>query len=281
MTARIYPTFLRNDDQRHFEEKGFLIYTLHDQGLPDKLVTYIDSLQPDFGNSFYYSLMDFPPEKNKEIGRHISEMISPEIDQLCTAYTIRNSSFIAKPAGVQEEMFLHQDWSFTTVDRFATGTLWIPLCDTRNDNGALIILPGSHRLFKNYISGSIPTARIPSAAFATEDYQVLEIKKGQAVLFNPSVFHGSCPNLSQQLRIAVTTSIFPKNAPFIYYKRINEETIGAVDLPDDVFMEKLEQLAINDSFLENGTAIAYTEKESRDIVNQLPAYYRQTKSITG
>ena len=273
MSPLIYPSFLNENDQRQFELEGYVIVCLHDALLPDHLETFISSLNPDFGQSFYYSLMAFPPKKNMEISDHIQQLLLPETQKMFKDYTLRNLSFIAKPGRINDEMYLHQDWSFTDMDHFATGTLWIPLCDTHYENGALFVLPGSHRLFKNYISGSIPTMRIPSGSFSPSSYQILNVKRGQAVIFNPAVFHGSCPNQMDKVRIAVTASIFPKKAPFIYYKRTSSESITKVTISDHLFLEKLTELSTNDSSIPDGVDILYSEEESRAPLSRLYTHY--------
>lgn len=96
---------------------------------------------------------------------------------------------------------LHQEvWgqiSFTCV------TVWVPLQDVRKENGALLYVPGSHK------KGLVPHCFYPKMGNAHgvhPDYlkevrtAQVEMKKGDALIFHPELFHGSAPNSSTQIR---------------------------------------------------------------------------------
>jgi ectoine hydroxylase-related dioxygenase (phytanoyl-CoA dioxygenase family) len=265
MQPKISISFRDKKLEQDFRIDGFVVLNLSDSKTTEHLEEYITSLKPEFGSQFYYSLMAHNYEQNKSIGSKITALLSSELNLIFDDFIIRNPSFIAKPGNTTDEMLLHQDWSFTDVDRFEIGTLWIPLCDVNRKNGGLIFLPGSQHVFSNYVSSSIQTLRISSASFPEQLLRFPEVKTGQAVVFNPSVFHGSCPNYTDQVRIAVTINIFPKDAPFVYYERISENKIGKIILSDDEFLKQLNTLAINASQFNVLGDIIYSANQTTEV----------------
>lgn len=228
---------------KEFEEQGFVILRGAAEKEVELLSAYIQSRGTRYAGDFYYSLLSNSYSENLLIQKNINQLLSSFFNARFQDYRVLNESYLVKPSRTSGEMLLHQDWSYTDVSRYTTGTVWIPLCDVNEQNGTLLLLPGSHRYFKQYVSGSLPTLRVKSTAVPQERLLKPELKTGDVVVFNPAVFHGSCPNSSTQDRIVVTATVFPRTAPFFYAHRLPSGNVVRVDLEDDAFLKSLAPLS--------------------------------------
>jgi len=185
---------------------------------------------------FYYSLLENDFEQNKSICQHFKKILHSFYEANFTDYRTVTESFLAKPAHTSDELLLHQDWCYTDEKKYCAYNIWIPLADITEENGAMFFLPGSHLWFDNLRSASLPTARISSKKFSSAQIASVTLKKGQALLFHPAVFHGSTPNLSSKDRIIVTATLLSETAPFIYFHQ--------GDAPDEVKIFHLDDAAL-------------------------------------
>jgi hypothetical protein len=129
-----------------------------------------------------------------------------------------NSYLWAKPSKVGSEKPWHQDALFIKDEFYETYedvyTIWIAVDDSREDNGCLRFLPGSHR-------GKVlhqPEGLDPDDLFASPREPSLDIarlwpdltpvtiprKPGSAVLFGGFTAHTSSPNVTEDQRRAVS-----------------------------------------------------------------------------
>lgn len=230
-----------------FLQNGYVLLRdfLSDEEL-SSLRQIIDSYSPPLTNSFFYSLMNYPLSTNQEIRAQIKQTLITAYKKLFLDYKTRNESFLIKPALLEQEMFLHQDWSYTDIRSYHTATLWIPLVETNNKNGALYFLKKSHQKFPAFVSATLPTSRIPRNLFSDNCIDNVFTKLGDAILFNPQIFHGSYANVSQQSRPVVTATIFHSEAPFLLPHKTPTSDKWLFELHDDAFLESLNQLAIGD-----------------------------------
>ncbi len=124
---------------------------------------------------------------------------------------------LLKPPGGPQETTIgwHQDWAswHTVASRGAFVTAWVAFDDVDDDNGAMQMLPGSHRW------GLLPEA---SNFFATDrDGQLaglgehgpvtprsIVMSAGQVSFHHPLTFHGSGANTSDRMRRSLAVHLF-------------------------------------------------------------------------
>lgn len=221
-------------------------YLLLDASLTDetrRIHSFIEQrfVLPESG--FYYSLMANDFEGNKTIRDFLHQTLAPFYETYFTEYRSITESFLNKPAHTPGELLLHQDWCYTDESAHEAYNVWIPLCDVTEQNGALFFLPGSHRRFANYRSGSFHTARISMTEVA-DKVRTVPMTRGQVLLFHPAVFHGSHPNTSGEKRTVATATVMGADAPFLFYARSGSGAGADVyRLPDDALLNGLENLA--------------------------------------
>ena len=104
---------------------------------------------------------------------------------------------------------------------------WIPLTDTYEKNGIFILNEEkSFDIFEKIKNGS-------DSNFVEnlEDGDFVQVKFGEAVVFNPVLYHGSITNLTNKTRASLNfraknlfapdlSEYFPDRNPFSYYKKI-------------------------------------------------------------
>ena len=106
-----------------------------------------------------------------------------------------------KEAGFGSVVEWHQDWAFmphTNDDLLAVG---IAIDDMTIDNGALLVIPGSHRgaIYDHHQDGFFIGAVTDSAVDPTE-VVAIEIPAGGVSIHHVRTLHGSAPNTSKRSR---------------------------------------------------------------------------------
>ena len=239
--------FRSKENQAHFDEFGYVILDARLEPEADEMSRFIAPHLSGISSEFYYSLIANSYEENKRIREKIKSCLQSFYNQYLQAYKPLNESFLVKPANTSSELLLHQDWCYTDERKFPSLTLWMPLCDVDENNGALFFVPGSHKWFNNLRSCGLPTARISSKDVPGAGLKSVVMKKGQVLLFHSASFHGSFPNNSDKNRPVVTSVILPENAPYLYYYASKEErndTVATFQLDEDVYLRELHTMAI-------------------------------------
>lgn len=115
-----------------------------------------------------------------------------------------------KPSGPDSGLRSHQDASLVD-ERSAMGIVaWVALTDMAASDGALLVLPGSHR-YGAWARVSTTTHDVEHLRPAIERHsRVLPVRAGQVVLFDNALIHGSLVNRGAGPRIAVSAIITPE-----------------------------------------------------------------------
>lgn len=206
--------------------------------------TLIDELQKIYEANFdnkdiaFYSTSFHPDYAHKQkVNKEVLSLLNDKITEYFDDYKILGTSFLRKLPLEDNPLPLHQDWTVTDEEIYGSYTLWIPLQDTFITNGALRIIPCSHNIENNLRAPSIPVA-FEQDRISFEKYLItLEMKAGQAFVFNQKLMHASWPNSSTHSRLALTIGITPKDAEMLmlYYDKKNNE-IHEYSMPDDLFL---------------------------------------------
>ncbi len=231
--------------EQNLAQNGFAVINANLLAEVEELQNYIAEHFQFTGNDFYYSLLANTFEQNKVLQNSIRKILNSFYETQFTGCRTITESFLVKPANTFDELLLHQDWNYTDERNFSAYNIWIPLTDVTEENGTLFFLKGSHLWFNNLRSATLPTARISMNNFSSEQIETVIVKKGQALLFHPAVFHGSYPNHSLQNRIVVTATLLSKEAPFLYYQQSESPNeVNVFQLNDDTFLKDLKTIAV-------------------------------------
>ncbi len=123
-------------------------------------------------------------------------------------YPLNGGGFFMKPPRCGVEVPWHQDASpFDGSDDIPVPALfdfWLGLDAAREDNGAMELIPGSHRLgrVEHHFKGGIHTQVDPfEHGFTPDDVVRVETEPGDVIVWHQDVIHRSPPNVSDRQRI--------------------------------------------------------------------------------
>lgn len=140
------------------------------------------------------TLKEFSLQKN--IVSYIKELLGKEVGLF--------NKIVARmdmPFWTEEMAFWHQDY-FYVRGNTNTVSAWIPLQDTTYVNGCLSVMPRSHLLGFVKHDLKIGKKNIPSTIFNNE-IRMVEMKKGDLLIFNALLLHSSNLNLASSIRYAI------------------------------------------------------------------------------
>jgi hypothetical protein len=214
--------FLNNEQLKHLKE----------------LYAQEHNLKMDKGGMFY-SLYSKDVEYRKRIHQKISEIVSPGFETYFKDYKNIVNIFITKASGKESEFYLHQDSTALDETKHSALSVWIPLQDITENNGALAVIEKSHTFFSPYRGITIkpPFHKIQSTL--KEYLKPIYLKAGEAIFFDSRLIHNSLPNNSGCDRLVALCGIFPKEAKFItcYKAPIENSKIELIEQDDKFILE--------------------------------------------
>jgi hypothetical protein len=105
------------------------------------------------------------------------------------------------PQETKELAVWHQDYFYVRGNTDIV-TAWIPMQDTNYTNGCLSVMPGSHLLGPLEHDGRIGKRHFPTKHLNRE-IRLVEMKKGDALLFHSALLHTGNLNFSNAVRYSV------------------------------------------------------------------------------
>ena len=232
--------FKRPEDQALFEQQGFLVVPFLDQEQVNFLDHTFDELHPELpAGGFVSGSYSSSFEYKQKASTIIATTFEKNFERIFQDYRAIGGAFLFKMPAEDSELVMHQDWTIVDEAKHWALNVWVPLTDITPENGALMVLPGTH--FKN-----IETYRAPTMPFfftgketIAKEYLVpMYVKAGEAVILNQSLVHYSPPNRSTQIRKAITAGVLSKGAEMQFYYKDHSNTD-----------HKLERFAMDDDFL--------------------------------
>lgn len=230
------PIFKNPEHQALFEKQGFIVLPFLNEAEVASLDLLFNDLHPNLNQSGFFSgsySNDIQYKKNAS--QKIVEKFNRAYQETFINYTPFGGAFLYKVPGQNSELAAHQDWTIVDEQQNVALNCWIPLCDVTKENGALMILPGSH--FDNFNVVRAPTLPF---FFSGDDEMVvnelvpMEVKAGTAVILNQSVIHYSPPNNSTKVRKAITAGIKSEGAQmYFHYKVPDKNELEVFEMNDD------------------------------------------------
>lgn len=117
----------------------------------------------------------------------------------------------------------HQDPPLVDEFKATASIAWIPTEDMTENNGALTVLPHSHLWAAWQRPCRFDFSPINKHLSIISKHMIpLEINKGDLIIFDSALIHGSMPNNRDVKRISINTRITPHNEEYYqYYKDKN------------------------------------------------------------
>lgn len=132
----------------------------------------------------------------------------------------------------------HRDYSVLDEDQFQYRQLWVPLVDIAKENGAMYVIPGSHKLNHNILPVVNKCPYREHMDFIIKHAQPVFMEAGDLLVYADKTLHGGFVNESGKERPVVHFAIFPPEAKLKYYRKPSDtDVIEEYDVPDDFYMD--------------------------------------------
>ncbi len=119
------------------------------------------------------------------------------------------SNFFIKEPRTNSTVGWHQDAYYWPLSPQDSVTAWIAFLDSDEENGAMKVIPGSHKVGilkhqRSTATDSVLTLECEGGQFREDTAVSLVLKAGQVSLHNDKIVHGSPANRSDRRRIGLT-----------------------------------------------------------------------------
>lgn len=235
-TKNINPIFKDASLQNELEESGYVIIPFYSHDDIKKInAFYKENTQTNntgFQPTTYFNSLEY----RLKASAFIKNIAHSYIEKYLQDYKTYMGSFIAKHPDKNSELGVHQDMTLVDESKFMGINIWSPLCDTNTKNGALYLIPKSHRIFPTYRNANIKNIYDKHYSIIKKYMQPIFMKAGEAIIFDNSILHFSPPNLSKEIRIATNVFITHKDAKItIAYHDKESNKIEHFEQEDDFF----------------------------------------------
>jgi ectoine hydroxylase-related dioxygenase (phytanoyl-CoA dioxygenase family) len=173
----------------------------------------------------------------KEMDVRLRKMLNPICESYLENFKALVYTVLAKAPVDHSKLEVHQDWSVVDERKFCSLSLWIPLIDSTIENGTVHAIKGSHNTYTNIRGGSIPSIFEESMVNQLmPQMEPIEVKAGEALLFNQRLVHYSPKNNSGQTRVSLISSLVPEEADVLLYYQKDEHTTEVYKMDSDFFI---------------------------------------------
>lgn len=229
------PILLNIEKQKEFELNGFVTIPFLNEDEVNVLKQNYKKEDFSSPEGFYSTSFSNNDTLKQQLESSILDIVGAKAEIHFHKHQQLGGCYLSKAPGAKGEMPLHQDWTVVDESKFDSITIWIPLIDVDEKNGALQVIPGSHR-FSNALRSPLfdsPLSEIQQDL--KQDLQLVKLKAGEAIIFSQALIHASPANQSEQERLAVTYGLIHKEAQLLFYYKNQEGLAEKYEVPIDFF----------------------------------------------
>jgi ectoine hydroxylase-related dioxygenase (phytanoyl-CoA dioxygenase family) len=227
------------ENDRQFKQEGYVKLNLLTPAQLEELKTLAGSAGFAFENNVNrercsYNTSLFETDENKRIAffNAVAEKLQPVLDKILIDFDVAMVNYWSKDLN-DGAVEIHQNWSHVDETKFRSMSLWIPLQDTDHTNGTIEVVPQSQGKYDLLRGINIFNPLLDIAAEVVEkDMLPINLKAGEAILFDDSLVHYTAPNKSNQPRVAVQLVVKPKEAQALFSFRWLDKTENNIEIFD-------------------------------------------------
>ena len=185
----------------------------------------------------------FNPEirkKTQQIINKNAQTILPRMFQMDKVDTHTGGAYQVKPPHRNGALLIHQDSTVIDEEKDYCLFIWIPFCDVTIENGPISFLSGSHLWGNTQRSLGVPWQFRNHTSTLYEYVKPVMVKAGDVLVFDPAVIHSSAPNMSKEIRHAITITVLRKNYQLVYYFKntdIDNNLIEKYEVDENFYYE--------------------------------------------
>ena len=266
---RTAPFFLNEQAQAHYLTYGWtLVEDVIEQNEIDSFMDTFAEISRLEGFELDKNLLNsgrlFNPEirkKTQDVINKNAATILPRMFNMDIVDTHTGGAYQVKPPHVNSDLLIHQDSTVIDEENDYCLFIWIPFCDVTMENGPISFLSGSHLWGNTQRSLGVPWQFKNHIETLYKFVDPVTIKAGSVLVFDPATIHSSAPNLSKEIRHAITITVLRKDYQLVYYFRNPA-------LPDD----KIEKYYVNETFYYDYDFIAKPDEQKwkKEVVDYKP-----------
>ena len=233
--------------QESFHKEGYVVVPFINESQIQELLGLYRSIYPKGVEGFFTTTFANDISHRERVNRSIREICKQEIEALFEQYKILFSSYIVKAPGPKSELIMHQDMTLVDERNYSGINIWCPLVDLNDKNGAIEVLPQSHRFFETYRGSSLPDIYDNVVDEIKPLMKSCQLKAGEAIIFDQSIIHYSPPNLSQKERPVINTFVAHQDASIkiCYWDKEKHGNQVEIFEQEDNFLEQFENFGHN------------------------------------
>ncbi len=214
---------------------GFAVIQFLDKSKVDELLSFYFQFHNNDIPGFYASVFSENIPLRQEITQKIKSIYMPIVEEHFINHKLIGGIFIVKTEKEKERLHPHQDWGFIDEDKYRAFNIWVPLVDVNEENGAMRVTAKSHLWSKNYRGPKIPDTFTNKQEEIWQNMQTMNLKAGEALIYDARLFHASFPNQTTSQRIATVFGAIPNDVPMIHYVGDNEY-VDVYESNEDFFL---------------------------------------------
>jgi hypothetical protein len=211
------PIFKDPEIQRKFDEDGFVKIALLSEDEVETLAKMRMEYFPEKGSVFFSSSYLDDYDLKMEISNKITATINESLAEQCENFRLIGAAYLIKGVGKQSEMPMHQDWTIVDEKQFYAANVWIPLTDTNEENGTLELMKGSHRWNEAIRAPTLPMSFAGLEDKIKTELTIVPAKRGEVIILNQATIHYSKPNMTDEIRPAITCGLISQQAPLKFH----------------------------------------------------------------
>lgn len=195
-----------------------------------------DNFAPDA--RYHCSFLDSNLEYKRQTHDLIQQAFGGHVQDVLNDFRLLNGNFYVKPPGTGEFQ-VHQNWPAVTDPGDTTVTIWCPLADVVESNGTLQVVAGSHKIVPAIETVGCPAYFADFVDVLIEEYlEPVEMKAGEALIFDDSLIHWSARNDSEQPRIAIQALCIPGDATPAFFFKVDEQRFEVIHADREFFIDQ-------------------------------------------
>lgn len=220
-----------------FQNAGFV-------RLPGRAAPLLDALQAAHGATssgvppgFHSTMYSGDREHKEQVHSLLLRILAPLLESCFTGHRPLLTSFVTKGGSGGGAMPPHQDWTFVDEPDSWSWNVWVPLVDVDGGNGAMSLLPGSHRMPLTIRGTDTPNPFAPIDRDVESMMVEVPMFAGDVLVHDHRVLHASPSNLRREPRIVAGCALIGSAAVPIHYRQTAPDTVQRFEVDPEFFRE--------------------------------------------
>jgi hypothetical protein len=239
-TTTMARTFVDDAAESRFREDGWLVLDWLDQDAATMLGALAAEVHPTAPPTPWTS--DFYSEDAALKQRISDEMAAAFREPVARTFADHESflhAFVVNWPGADGGVELHQHSTVVDETRFRAAVIWCALEDTRADTtGTLYVIPGSHHVQRGPKAERGPAWFDGRSQELVAEYGVeVSLRRGQALVFDNALLHGSGENPGGSPRRTAVANVAPRSADLLYHSWVGDGGIDVFRLDPRFFVD--------------------------------------------